>query len=139
MSANSDEPNIGNKISNITFKKRQARNFNRTNKRDETKFKNKNNYDKKYPLYNNNNHNSNNSKNKDDDDEKSAFMTKDQLEEFISKSYIINYYFILILVILFFVTIIIITIKLAFAKTNFSLTSYLTNGMIFIEEIKADI
>ena len=139
MSVNLEELNKVNKISNITFKNKNASNVNRANKREATriKFKERSIKDNKY-AYNNNNHYSNNSS-KDDDEENSSFMTKDKLEEFIKQSYNINNHFIRVLFILFVLTVIIITIKLIFAKTNFSLTSYLTNGMIFIQEIKADI
>ena len=134
------------KPSNITFNNRSSNKFSRLNKRNETRKRNKDKIDidnNSIPSNNDNNIPSNNNsykyKNKDDDEEKMSFITKDKLEDYIKKSYMINHYFILIIFILFFITIIIITIKLILARTNFSLTSYLTNGMVFIQEIKADI
>ena len=79
----------------------------------------------------------NNIKNKEE--EKIIFIKKDKLEEYIKKSNYFNRYFIAILFLLFLVIIIIIAIKLALARNNFSITSYLTNGIIYLEEIKSDI
>lgn len=90
--------------------------------------------------YNSNNYNYNNRKNKkDDDDEKLSFISSDKLEEYINKSYIYNRYYIIIIFILYITTIVMITIKMIFANTNFSFTSYLTIGMIYLQEMKADI
>ena len=76
---------------------------------------------------------------KDDDDEKLSFITSDKLEEYINNSYVYNKYYIIIIIVLYISSIIMITIKLIFANTNFSFTSYLTIGMIYMQEMKADI
>lgn len=95
----------------------------------------------KYNNSINNNYNNfdNNSNNKVDDEEKIAFITKDKLKEYIQKSKILNRNYIIIIFILYALTIIIIGLKLIFARTNFSFASYLTLGMIYVEEIKSDI
>ena len=88
---------------------------------------------------NNNNNFHNNPNNKEDDEEKIAFITKDKLKEYIQKSKIVNRNYIFSIFILYSITIIIIGIKFIFAKTNFSFASYLTLGLINVEEIKSDI
>jgi len=90
--------------------------------------------------YNNYNYKYNSrSKKKDDDDEKMSFITSDKLEEYINKSYAYNKYYIIIIYVLYITTLILITIKLIFANTNFSFTSYLTIGMVYLQQIKTDI
>ena len=66
-------------------------------------------------------------------------MTKENLEEYIQKNNTFKTYFILAYLIIYIIIIIIILIKLILSKTNFSMTSYITNGMIYLEEIKSDI
>ena len=85
-----------------------------------------------------NNYNNYNQKDKVDE-EKITFLTKDNLDEYIKKSYTTNKYYIIILIILFIITIISSAIKLAFDKTNYSFSLYLIQSMIYLEEIKIDI
>ena len=92
-----------------------------------------------YDNINNDNNFNKNSNNKDDDEEKIAFITKDKLREYIQKNKIFNRKYIIILFSLYAITIIIIGIKLIFARTNFSFASYLTLGLVNMEEIKSDI
>ena len=98
-------------------------------------------------LENNNNHRINksnhysihNSKTKEEDEEKIFLITKENLEEYRKKNHTVKSYFIIFYFISKTIIIIIIVIKLILAKTNFAFTSNLTNGMIFLEEIKSDI
>ena len=127
---------------NSSFDIKRKSRFQRQEKKLETKvqIKEKMEFEKKniYDNINDNNFYSN-SNNKDDDEEKIAFISKDKLKEYIQKSQIFNRKYIIILFILYSITIIIIGIKLIFAKTNFSFVSYLTLGLINLEEIKSDI
>ena len=74
-----------------------------------------------------------------DEEENILFINKDNLEEYIKKRNTFNFYYIFIIFILFIIIICIISIKLALSIFNFSFTSYLSNGMIYLEEIKTDI
>ena len=95
---------------------------------------------KKLDKYENNNYKNYNYRNsKDDDDENASFISKDQIDELRKKSNYINKIYILILIIAFAFTIIVMCIKLYFTLTNFSYISYLTNCLIFLEGVKADI
>ena len=112
---------------------------NRTNMKKQT-LKDKKKRIIKEIIDNKNNYNRiNNSINKNNEKEKIPFITKDILEEFIKNSNTFNFYYIFIIFILFFSIIIIIAIKLSLAKINFSFASYITNAMIYLEEIKTDI
>ena len=132
--------NTQKRNSNINIKKKNG--FERLEKKIGTKvqikekmeFGNKNIYDN---INYNNFHNNLNSK--DDDEEKVALITKDKLKEYIQKSKIFNKNYIIAIFILYTITIVIIGIKFIFAKTNFSFASYLTLGLINVEEIKSDI
>ena len=129
ISANSDEKNKNLSIKNI------RKNIEINTKKIGTKALIK---DKEENI-NYNRYNIRNIKNKEDDEEIISFITKSNFEDFIKKNNSFNYYFIIILFSLFVIIIIVIVIKLALAKTNFSFTSYLTKGMIYLEEIKSDI
>ena len=137
---NKDQKVINNSIVNkklSNFSVTRVSNQEKHTKKIETKMKIK----EKIELGNRNNYNNYNNKSnkKDDDDEKMSFITSDKLEEYINKSYVYNKYYIIIIFTLYITTLIMITIKLIFANTNFSFTSYLTIGMIYLQEIKTDI
>ena len=137
---NEIDTSVQKRNSNIDIKKKAL--FERQEKKlgtnvqikEKAELENKNIYDN--INYNNFNSNSNN---KNDDDEKIAFITKDKLKEYIQKNKIINRNYIIFIFILYALTIIIIGIKFIFAKTNFSFASYLTLGLVYVEEIKSDI
>ena len=137
---NEDDVNDGNIPGNLRKNKKKRTTINLKNKINNLERIMKNEGTRKRANnYNSNYYSIHNKKKGVDNEEKITFITKDNLEEFIKKSYRTNRYLISILLILFILTVIIITIKLVFAKTNFSFTSYLTNGMIFLEEIRSDI
>ena len=120
--------NSRNNRINLSLKKNKKTNFvERESNRGGTK---------KGKLKNNNN--IYNQKNQDFE-EKITFLTKDNLDEYIKKSYITNRCYIIILFILFILTIISFAIKFVFEKTNYTFVSNLTNSMIYFEEIKTDI
>ena len=132
--------NFQKRNSNIDIKKKVR--FERKEKKLGTKsqIKEKMEFGNKITFDNNNYNNFyNNSNNKGDDEEKIAFITKDKLKEYIQKSQTLNRNYILILFSLYTITIVIIGIKLIFARTNFSFASYLTLGLVNLEEIKSDI
>ena len=74
-----------------------------------------------------------------DDEEKISFITKNILKEYINKNHSNNRFYITIYIILYIITFILITIKLYLSQTSFSLHSYLSNGLIILEEIKNDL
>ena len=126
--SNNSEGN--NKNKNIENKIKRSQ-IERKTKRIETRKKIKDRYenDNSFAIYN--------IKNKEE--EKISFITKDKFEEYIKKNNSFNFYFIFNIFFLLFVKSIIISIKLVLARTNFSITSYLTNGVIFLEEMKSDL
>ena len=123
---------VNNKLSSFNITKISKKE--RQTKKMETKMKIK----ERVEYSNKTNYNSRTNK-KDDDDEKMSFITSDKLEEYINQSYVFNKYYIIIIVILYIITILLITIKIIFAISNFSFTSYLTIGMIILQQIKTDI
>ena len=120
------------------FKRQEKKLGTKVQIKEKMEFGNKNIYEN---INDNINYNNiyNNSSNKDDDEEKIAFITKDKIKEYIQKSKNVLRNYIIILFILYTLSIVIIGIKLILAKTNFSFTSYLTLGLVHVEEIKSDI
>ena len=134
LSVNSNE----NKKNNSTISmKNRKNNFERINKKEGTKKKlNDASINNNFKSFN---HYSILKQKDKEDEDKISFLTKDSLEEYLKKNNKINKFFIFIIFVIFLLIVVIVAIKLGISRSNFSFTSYLTNGMIFIQEIKSDL